>query len=140
MNPLTGIHSVAVNDCVVKSFPKCYSDSQFLAVNPLRSFDQSHQPIQQRRDGFNLTRYASVDVEERSTCSCLSNLQSQIRSFVRSLGSDHGKCLTRSHVPATSHDARNQKLQIPCGRTPKPHQRSSGTAARGTACSTYGWN
>src|SRR5215469_16512567 len=89
MNPLTGIHSVAVNDCVVKSFPKCYSDCQFLAGNPLRSFDQSHQLIQQRRDGLNLTRYPSVDVEERSTCSCLSNLQSQIRSLVRSLCWNH---------------------------------------------------
>jgi hypothetical protein len=64
MNPLTGIHSVAVNDGVIDSFPKRQFDCWSLAGNAMRPFDQPHQPIHHGRDGLDLTRSCCTTMDK----------------------------------------------------------------------------
>jgi hypothetical protein len=45
MHELMDVHSVAVNSCVIESFPEGHFDRLFLAGNSMRSFDKSHQPL-----------------------------------------------------------------------------------------------
>jgi hypothetical protein len=62
-NQLVGVHPIAVNDCIAQSFPKCQFNGALISGNAARSFDQSHQPVCHRRDGFDFTRHPGLDLE-----------------------------------------------------------------------------
>src|ERR1700730_7528401 len=100
-----GVHTVAMNNRIVESFPKCQFDGGFLADNATRSFDQSHQPVHQRGDSFDFTRHPGLDLEER-ICVSPARLRSRIGRSVRDLYLRHGKRLTHrgkhSWVPSSA--------------------------------------
>jgi hypothetical protein len=43
-----GIQPIAMNDCIIQSFPERQFDSGFLARDAMRPFDEPHQPFHQR--------------------------------------------------------------------------------------------
>jgi hypothetical protein len=71
-----------VNDCVVQSFPERELDGVFLAGDAVRSFDEPHQAVYQRRDSPDFTRYPSVDFQQASSTVRLCQMRSQIRASV----------------------------------------------------------
>jgi hypothetical protein len=58
-----GIQPIAMNDCVIQSFPERQLDGGFLARDAMRSFYEPHQPFHQRRDRLDFALYPSVDFE-----------------------------------------------------------------------------
>src|SRR5580700_2476711 len=87
LNQLVTIETIAVNHCIVESFPKSQFNRGLLAGNATRSFDQSHQTVDQWGDGFDFTRHPGLDLEGR-TCPYAGKLRFEIW---RSLG---GLCLS----------------------------------------------
>jgi hypothetical protein len=113
-NQLVGVRPIAVNDCIAQSFPKRQFNGALISGNAARSFDQSHQPVCQWRDGSDFTRHPGLDLEQGMTRTSQGRPQPQIRTSVRGLSLSHRTHLTLSHVPAKSHGARNQILQTLC--------------------------
>ena len=109
-----------------QSLPKGQFNGALIASNAARPFDQWHHPVHKRRDGFNFTRHPGLDLEQGMTRTSPGKPQPQIRTSVRGLSLSHRRHLTLSRVPATTHSARNQTVQIFCC-----------SAGRGTTCSTY---
>src|SRR5467141_4193239 len=81
-----------MNDCIVLGFRKCEFNAAFLTANAVGPLDQSHQPVHQRRDGFDFTRHPGLDLEERSRMSP-GKMRSQIGWSICGLYSSHGKRL-----------------------------------------------
>jgi hypothetical protein len=108
-----GIQPIAMNDCVIQSFPERQLDRVFLARNAMGPFDEPHQPVCQRRDGFDFTRHPGLDLEQGMTRTSPGKPQPQIRTSVRGLSLSHRTHLTLSHVPAKAHSARNQNTSNP---------------------------
>jgi len=123
VNQLAGVYPVAVNDGIAQRFVKRQLNGGLAACNAARSFNQPHQPVNQRRDGFDLTRHPSLDFEQRSTRASPGKTQPQTRPPIRHLCSSHSKA-PLSPVPAKVRSARNQTVQILCC-----------SAASGTTCS-----
>jgi hypothetical protein len=113
LNQLVSVHLIAVNDCIAQSLPKRQFNGALISGNAARSFDQSHQPVCQRRDGFDFTRHPGLDLEQGMTRASPGKPQPQIGTSVRGLSLSHRTHLTLSHVPAKGHSARNQILQNP---------------------------
>jgi hypothetical protein len=76
-----GIQSIAVNDCVIQSFPERQFDGGFLAHDAMRPFDEPHQPFHERRNRLDLALYPSVDFEP-GTCASAGKRWPKIRSHI----------------------------------------------------------
>jgi hypothetical protein len=76
-----GIQPIAMNDCVIQSFPERQFYSAFLARDAMRPFDEPHQPFHQRRDRLDLARYPSVNFQQ-GTCASAGKRWTKIRSRI----------------------------------------------------------
>jgi len=76
------IQPIAMNDRVIQGFPERQLDCVFPARDAMRSFDESHQPFQQRRDRANLALYPSVNFEQ-GACASASKRWPKFRSHIR---------------------------------------------------------
>lgn len=54
---------IAVQDRVSQSFAEGKFDIRLLARDTLRPFNQQHQAVNQRRDGFGSTRHPGIDFQ-----------------------------------------------------------------------------
>jgi hypothetical protein len=77
-----GIQPIAMNDCVIQSFPERQFDGGFLACDAMRPFDEPHQPFHQRRNHLDLALYPSVDFEQ-GTCASAGKRWPKFRSYIR---------------------------------------------------------
>ena len=64
LNQLVGCHPIAVDDCIVQSFPERQFNVGFVASNAARLLDQLHQQIHQRRDSFDPARHPNLDLKQ----------------------------------------------------------------------------
>jgi len=63
MNQLVGIQLVPVNNRVAQRLPKRQFNCGLMPGDAARFFDQSHGPVHQRRDSFDLARHPGIDFE-----------------------------------------------------------------------------